>query len=60
MTWNGKHPTVHLIDNVYPKGITVSASELQSFQPIWNPSFSLAKWDVILNPLDKSSVQFLA
>ena len=50
MTWNGKHPTVHLIDNVYPKGITVLSSELQSFQQIWNPSSSLPKWDVSIIP----------
>ena len=50
MTWKGKHPIVHLIDNIYPKGITVPSSELQSFEQIWNPSFTLPKWDVSIIP----------
>lgn len=32
MTWKGKHPTVYLIEDVYHKGITVRASELQFCQ----------------------------
>lgn len=50
MKWKDKHPTVNLIDNIYPKGITVSPFELQSFQPIWNPSENLPKWDVSIIP----------
>lgn len=50
MTWKGKHPNVHLIENIYPKGITVSSSELQFFQQFWQPSESLPKWDVTIIP----------
>lgn len=32
MKWKGKHLSVHLIENIYPQGITVPSSELQSLQ----------------------------
>lgn len=50
MTWKGKHPTVYLIEDVYHKGITVRASELQFCQQFWQPSESLPKWDVTIVP----------
>lgn len=50
MSWKGKHPSVHLIENIYPQGITVPSSELQSLQQFWQPSESLPKWDVSIVP----------
>ena len=50
MNWKGKHPRVHLIENIYSKGITVPSSELQSFQQFWQPSETLPKWDVTIVP----------
>ena len=50
MKWKGKHPTIHLIEDIYHKGITVPSSELQSFQQFWQPSETLPKWDVTIVP----------
>ncbi len=50
MKWKGQHPTVHLIEDTYHKGITVPSSELESFQQFWYPSETLPKWDVTIVP----------
>ena len=50
MKWKGKNPTVHLIEDIYHKGITVPSSELESFQQFWYSSETLPKWDVTIIP----------
>lgn len=50
LTWKGNHPTIHLDEYTYEKGITVAAPELSSLQQFWQPSESLPKWDVTIVP----------
>ena len=48
MTWNGIHPAVKLIDNIYEKGITVCRKEMQELKKWISRSESLPKWDVTI------------
>ena len=50
MTWKGTHPTIHLIEETYEKGVTVKSSDLQIFQQFWQSSENLPKWDVTIVP----------
>lgn len=51
MTWNGMHPLVHLVEGVYPKGISVPDEVLALYKKQWNPSEDLPKWDVTISPM---------
>lgn len=50
MTWKGISPLVHLLDTVYPKGISVPPLELEAYLPFWQRSKALPKWDVTIHP----------
>ncbi len=50
MTWKGNHPTIHLIEESYEKGITVKSSDLELFRQFWCGSENLPKWDVTIVP----------
>jgi len=50
MTWKGNNPQIHLIEEQYEKGIKVKSSELLDFQPFWQFSQHLPKWDVLIIP----------
>lgn len=50
MTWKGNHPSIHLVEDTYEKGITVAAPELSFLQQFWQRSESLPKWDVTIVP----------
>lgn len=50
MTFNGKSPTVHLIENTYEKGVVVAKKELNNFKPFWKRSKKLEKWDITILP----------
>jgi len=51
MTWHGFEPLVHLVEGIYPKKVTVSASELEPYQQQWQRSEQLPKWDITVVPL---------
>lgn len=50
MTWRGISPLVKLVETTYEKGIKVAATELETFQPFWQRSESLPKWDITVTP----------
>lgn len=50
MTWRGISPLVQLVETTYEKGIKVAATELEAFQPFWQRSESLPKWDITVTP----------
>ena len=50
MKWKGISPTIHLIEQSYPKGITVSTEDLEPFQYFWQPALELPKWDITIVP----------
>ena len=50
MTWNGLYPIVHLVENIYEKGVVASAKELKSLQPFWERSETLPQWDLTIYP----------
>lgn len=51
MTFNGKNPTVHLVENTYEKGVIVGQSDMKMFEPFWNRSENLPKWDITISPV---------
>lgn len=52
MTWKLRHPTVALMDKVYPKKVTLSDDALEKLNPFVKRNPLLKKWDVrILNQL---------
>ena len=50
MTWKGKKPTIHLVKQVYEKGIKVLPDVLKEYQEFWRPSQELPKWDITILP----------
>jgi hypothetical protein len=44
MTWNGKHPTVQLVDESYPKGVRLSSAEMTVVEKRVNRDVDLGKW----------------
>jgi hypothetical protein len=44
MTWNGKHPKVELVSEVYPKGIRLSAAEMNLIEQRVTRDAELGKW----------------
>jgi hypothetical protein len=48
MTWNGIHPVVRLIDNIYQKGVSVCRKEMAEVNKWITRSESLPKWDVTI------------
>ncbi len=51
MTWKGITPIVHLVETTYEKGITVLSQELEQYQPQWQRSETLPKWDITIVPV---------
>jgi len=51
MTFKGKKPTVHLVEDTYEKGVVVSDKELKKFKPFWKRSENLPKWDISILPV---------
>ncbi len=51
MTWKGITPIVHLVETTYEKGITVLSQELKQYQPQWQHSETLPKWDITIIPV---------
>ena len=51
MTWKGISPIVHLIETTYEKGITVLSQQLEQYQPQWQRSETLPKWDITIVPV---------
>lgn len=50
MTWKGINPIVHLVENTYDKGVKVLSDELKQYQPFWQRSETLPKWDITIIP----------
>lgn len=51
MKWHGFTPIVEWVETVYPKGITLSAEELNPFSQHWQRSEALPKWDITIVPV---------
>lgn len=51
MTWNGLSPSVHLVEGIYAKNISVPRHELNTYQQQWQRSELLPKWDVCVAPI---------
>ena len=51
MSFNGKNPTVHLVEDTYDKGVVVGDKELKYFKTFWKRSEYLPKWDVTILPI---------
>ena len=50
MTWKGVAPIVHRIETTYEKGIKVLSENLEQYQPFWQRSATLPKWDITIVP----------
>ena len=44
MTWNGKHPTVELVNEIYPKDIRLSAVQMKQVEARVSRDVELGKW----------------
>lgn len=44
MTWNGKHPTVELVNEIYRKGIRLSVSQMREVEERVSRDAELGKW----------------
>lgn len=51
MTWKGIAPIVHRVETTYEKGIKVLSQELEQYQPFWQRSETLPKWDITIVPV---------
>lgn len=51
MTLKGIAPIVHLVETTYEKGIKVLSRELEQYQPQWQRSETLPKWDITIVPV---------
>jgi Rhodopirellula transposase DDE domain len=50
MTWKGIAPIVQLVETTYERGIKVLPEELNQYQPFWQRSELLPKWDITIVP----------
>lgn len=50
MTWKGIAPIVHLMAGTYEKSIRVLPEVLNRYQPFWQRSETLPKWDITIVP----------
>ena len=50
MTWNSVHPTVHLIDKVYQKGVKLTKEAMKICEERVTRLGNLPKWDVTIEP----------
>lgn len=50
MTWKGIAPIVQLVETTYERGIKVRPEELKQYQPFWQRSEVLPKWDITIVP----------
>jgi hypothetical protein len=50
MTWKGIAPIVHLMAGTYEKSISVLPAVLNRYQPFWQRSETLPKWDITIVP----------
>lgn len=50
MSWKGVAPMVHLVETTYERGIKVLPDELKQYQPFWQRSETLPKWDITIVP----------
>jgi len=57
MTWKGKHPTIHIIEENYETGVIVKPNELVDLRQFWHSSEHLPKWDVLIIPPEKQNLK---
>lgn len=50
MTYRGKNPSVELVENEYPTGVTLKPKALKPFLKSFQHSEHLPKWDVLIVP----------
>lgn len=50
MTWKGVAPIVQWVETSYPTGVRLTAPELECYQPFWQRSETLPKWDITIVP----------
>jgi transposase len=51
MTWKGMKPVIHLLENVYQKGVNVSKDLMNDVEKRLKRSTRLPTWDVMIEPL---------
>ena len=51
MTWKGIKPIVKFCGKVYKKGVKLTKQEMRAYEDRILRSYSLPKWDLIINPL---------
>jgi Rhodopirellula transposase DDE domain len=50
MTWKGHHPSVRLLDGVYPDGVRLTAKEMRPYEARLQRSTALPKYDITIKP----------
>jgi hypothetical protein len=50
MTWKGVTPLMYRVEATYEKGIKVLSATLEQYQPFWQRSETLPKWDITIVP----------
>lgn len=50
MSWKGIAPIIQRVETTYLKGVSLSAQELERYQPFWQRSETLPKWDIRIVP----------
>lgn len=50
MTWKGTRPVVHLLDQVYQTGVTLTQKAMQPIQERLQRKPELPKWDILIQP----------
>lgn len=51
MTWNGQHPVVKLVDEVYQTGVRLSQKEMKELEKRFQRLPGLEKWFVLIEPI---------
>jgi len=51
MTWQGKHPTVKVLQGEYPDGVRLSRSQMRPYQTRLQRSATVPKYDVTIKPV---------
>ena len=51
MTWKGIAPTIQRVETTYQKGVKPLPEELEDYQPFWQRSETLPKWDITIVPI---------
>jgi transposase len=50
MKWKEHPPTVHFVEKIYKKGISLTKKELKEYAMRFQRSDKLPKWDIVIEP----------